>query len=134
MDANCSSELSFANSELSTLHRLRSALQLLERACDERARLTSRRAYLSLSLDPGMDDALSHLDAARRIARSALRETAEPGAFHDVSHTEVPSDLQSHGLACLEDAVFDVKAWLLHRPRQLAASLPAHLVAASHGR
>ncbi len=134
MDTNSSSELSFENSEDSNAQRLRSALQLLERACDERARLTSRRAYLSLSLDPGMDEALCRLDAARRFARAALRATAAPGPSPGASHAEVRNDLQLAGLTGLEHAALDVKAWLLNRPRELAASLPAHLVAEPDGR
>ncbi|WP_181162396.1 hypothetical protein [Burkholderia contaminans] len=51
---------------------LRAALDRLENACDKRAELLTRDAYLAAEAIPGMRDALYELDEARRQACDAL--------------------------------------------------------------
>ena len=53
---------------------LRGALQRLENACSERARLLSADAYNMAILTDGMKEALYELDEARRQARAALAQ------------------------------------------------------------
>lgn len=56
--------------------RLRAALTELERACEHRASLLPRDVYVITEAVPGMRDALTALDDARREAKHALTPNA----------------------------------------------------------